>query len=85
MSYTIERVNPRPRPRDAVARQRPLGAEAHPGPGQILYSGVPAIYRVQLRIAACMATVAPPCYGAVLQDAHPPDETTNWIRIPGRP
>ena len=64
----------------AVLRRVPLVGQLAPAP-QILYSGVPAVYRVQVRNAACASTEAAPCYGVGLLDARAPDDTTRWIRF----
>jgi hypothetical protein len=64
----------------AFLRHLPLLKQMVPLP-QILHSGVPAVYQIQLRPTACVLSAGPPCYEAQLLDAIPPDDSTDWIRI----
>lgn len=58
---------------------RLLGQVA-PAP-QIVHSGMPAVYRIELQTAACTGSDGPVCYQALLLDTRKPNNTTDWMRI----
>ena len=65
----------------AVLRRLPLLGRLVPRP-QIMHSSAVAPYRIRLQTTPCTALDdGPVCNGALLLDAVPPDNTTDWVQI----
>jgi hypothetical protein len=64
----------------AFLRRLPMVGQMLPRP-QIVHSSVPAVYQIQLRPTACVVSADPPCYEALLLDAIPPNNSSDWVQI----
>lgn len=64
----------------AFLRRLPLVRQMIPPP-QILHSGVPAIYQIDVQPTTCVLSADPPCYQARLLDAIAPNNSAASVRM----